>query len=107
MARQLSPEMNSSIALPLPRGAPPRLIVAVQPTRGLDPGATTRVHEALRAARDRGAGALLISLDLDELRALADRILVLYEGRAAGVADPSASDDRLGRMMLGEGSARA
>ncbi len=50
---------------------------------------------------------LLISLDLDELRALSDRILVLFEGRAAGEAGPEAGDDRLGRMMLGQEPARA
>ncbi|HYS07983.1 MAG TPA: ABC transporter ATP-binding protein [Myxococcales bacterium] len=88
-------------------GPPPRLIVAVHPTRGLDPFAARRVHQALRAARDRGAGVLLISLDLDELRALADRILVLFEGRSAGEAEPEAGDDRLGRMMLGQEPARA
>ena len=83
-------------------GPPPRLIVAVQPTRGLDLGAAQRVHGALRAARDRGAAVLLISFDLDELRALSDRILVLYDGKAAGEAPPDASNDLLGRLMLGE-----
>jgi general nucleoside transport system ATP-binding protein len=82
-------------------GAPPRLVVAVQPTRGLDLGASRRVHDALRDARAKGAAVLLISLDLDELRAVSDRILVLYDGRAAGEAAPDASDEELGRMMLG------
>jgi simple sugar transport system ATP-binding protein len=50
---------------------------------------------------------LLVSLDLDELRELSDRILVLFEGRSAGEAPPDASDERLGRMMLGQGQARA
>src|SRR5207248_3042470 len=67
-------------------GAPPRLVVAVQPTRGLDLGASRRVHDALRDARAKGAAVLVISLDLDELRALSDRILVLYDGRATGEA---------------------
>ncbi|HUJ25138.1 MAG TPA: ABC transporter ATP-binding protein [Myxococcales bacterium] len=88
-------------------GAPPRLVVAVQPTRGLDLGASRRVHDALRAARGAGAGVVLISLDLDELRAVSDRILVLFEGRAAGEAAPDASDEQLGRMMLGQGAAHA
>jgi len=88
-------------------GPPPRLVVAVHPTRGLDPGATRRVHDALRTARDRGAGVLLVSFDLDELRALADRILVLFDGHAAGQATPDAGDDLLGRMMLGQEPARA
>jgi simple sugar transport system ATP-binding protein len=88
-------------------GPPPRLIVAVYPTRGLDPGATRRLHDALRAERDRGAGVLLVSQDLDELRALADRILVLFEGRSMGTVAPGASDESLGRMMLGQVPARA
>jgi len=82
-------------------GAPPRLVVAVQPTRGLDLGAARRVHDALRDARAKGAAVLVISLDLDELRALSDRILVLYDGRATGEAPPTATDEQLGRLMLG------
>ena len=88
-------------------GRPPRLVVAVQPTRGLDLGAAHRVHEALRAARDAGAAVLVASLDLDELRLLADRILVIYDGRPAGEAAPDASDEELGRLLLGQGVARA
>ncbi len=83
-------------------GAPPRLVVAVQPTRGLDLGATRRVHDALRTASAAGAAVVLISLDLDELRAVSHRILVLYDGRAAGDGAPGASDEFLGRLMLGQ-----
>jgi simple sugar transport system ATP-binding protein len=64
-----------------------------------------RVHDALRDARAKGAAVLLVSLDLDELRVVADRVLVLYDGRAAGEAPPNASDDLLGRMMLGQAHA--
>ena len=88
-------------------GATPRLVVAVQPTRGLDLGATRKVHESLRAARDKGAAVLVISLDLDELRAVSDRILVVYDGRAMGSASPQAGDDVLGRLMLGQEPPRA
>jgi simple sugar transport system ATP-binding protein len=80
----------------------PKLVVAVQPTRGLDLVAAARVHEALREAARRGAGVFLISLDLDELRAVATRIAVLYDGRIAGFAAPDAPDDELGRLMLGQ-----
>jgi simple sugar transport system ATP-binding protein len=80
----------------------PRLVVAVQPTRGLDLLAAARVHEALREAARKGAGVLLVSLDLDELRAACDRIAVLYDGRVAGIAAPDASDEELGRLMLGQ-----
>ena len=82
-------------------GAPPRLVVAVQPTRGLDLGASHRVHRALQEAAQGGAAVLLISLDLDELRAVSDRILVLYDGSKSGEAAPGASDEELGRLMLG------
>jgi simple sugar transport system ATP-binding protein len=83
-------------------GGVPRLVVAAQPTRGLDLGAAHRVHASLRSAAGRGAAVLLISYDLDELRALSERILVLYEGEAAGEAPPGASDELFGRLMLGE-----
>jgi simple sugar transport system ATP-binding protein len=79
----------------------------VHPTRGLDPAARERVHASLRSARDGGAGVLLVSLDLDELRAICDRILVLFEGHSAGEAPPDAGDDVLGTMMLGQGAAHA
>ncbi len=84
-----------------------RLVIAVQPSRGLDFHATSRVHSALTAARDAGAAVLVVSLDLDELRALADRIAVLYEGRVAGLCAPDASDAVLGPLMLGNTSAAA
>ena len=88
-------------------GPPPALVVAVHPSRGLDEAARRHVHDALRSARAAGSAVLLVSLDLDELRALSDRILVLFEGRAAGEAPPDAGDEQLGRMMLGQESARA
>ncbi|MDQ3225988.1 MAG: ATP-binding cassette domain-containing protein, partial [Chloroflexota bacterium] len=80
----------------------PRLIVAVHPTRGVDVGATEAIHDALRAQRARGAATLLISEDLDELLALADRIAVLFAGRIMGTI-PTASADReqIGLMMAG------
>jgi ABC-type uncharacterized transport system ATPase subunit len=84
-------------------GTPPRLVVAAQPSRGLDLVATRRVHEALRSAASAGAAVVVISSDLDELRSLCDRIAVLFEGRMVGEADPSSSDEMLGRLMLGHG----
>jgi simple sugar transport system ATP-binding protein len=67
----------------------PRVIVAVQPTRGLDVGAIEHVHRLLLAQRTTGAAILIVSEDLDELMLLADRIEVLYEGRIAGEVEPS------------------
>jgi simple sugar transport system ATP-binding protein len=79
-----------------------RFVLAVQPTRGLDIGANDYVHRRLLDARDRGAAILLISTDLDEILALSDRILVLYEGEVMGVLlRAAASRDLLGLMMAG------
>jgi len=81
----------------------PKLVVAAQPSRGLDLAATRRLHDALRSAARAGAAVIVISSDLDELRAICHRIAVLFQGRIAGEADPSASDEVLGRLMLGHG----
>jgi simple sugar transport system ATP-binding protein len=82
--------------------AKPRLLVAVQPTRGLDIGAVAQVHARLREARDQGAGVLVVSLDLEEVLALSDRVYVLYEGRVTGTFNRPELDEReLGRRMTG------
>jgi general nucleoside transport system ATP-binding protein len=79
-----------------------RLIVAVHPSRGLDVAATERVHSALIAAVERGAGVLLISEDLDEVLKLSDRIDVLYEGSVQGAFDRAdAEREKLGLLMGG------
>ena len=76
----------------------PKLLVAVQPTRGLDIGAIEGVHQLLLDLRAKGTAILLISEELEELLALADRILVMYEGRISASFDaPSAADDRCDR----------
>ncbi|MGE5527665.1 MAG: ABC transporter ATP-binding protein [Patescibacteria group bacterium] len=80
----------------------PRLVVAAQPTRGLDIGAIEFVHRRLLAERDRGAAVLLVSLELEELFALADRIAVMFEGEIAGVFDREAVDEyQMGLLMAG------
>jgi len=80
----------------------PRLIVASQPTRGLDEGAVAEVHARLLQARQAGAGTVLISEDLDEILALADRIHVIARGRlSAPIAVEDAHPARLGMMMAG------
>ena len=84
----------------------PRALVAAQPTRGLDVGAYRYVHGRLEDLKVRDGGVLVISEDLDELRSLCDRILVIFRGRiTAEVAAGEATSDRLGRMMAGEVSA--
>lgn len=79
------------------------LLVAAQPTRGLDVGAVEAVYNHIRAARDRGVAVLLISSELDDLLAVADRIVVLYRGRIMGscVAGPE-QRERIGAMMAGQ-----
>jgi general nucleoside transport system ATP-binding protein len=80
----------------------PRVVIAASPTRGLDVGAIETVHAYLREAAGRGVGILLLSEDLDEIRALADRIVVIYEGRVTGEFDPErATVEEIGFAMAG------
>lgn len=80
----------------------PRLLVAVQPTRGLDVGAVATVHARLREHAATGAAVLLVSLDLDEVLALSDRVYVMAEGAVVGERARAAADPlELGRLMLG------
>ena len=89
----------------------PKLLVAHQPTRGLDVGAIEFVHRRLIAERDEGRAVLLVSLEYEEVRALADRILVIYEGEIVGEFPPDAErggaghrDDRRERAACGGGA---
>ena len=82
-----------------------RVLVANQPTRGLDVGSIEFVHQQIVAARDNGAAVLICSTELDEIYALADRIIVMYEGRIAGVRPPTVSIGELGLLMAGAGAA--
>ena len=80
----------------------PELLIAVQPTRGLDVGAIEHVHKQLVAARDAGKGVLLVSLELDEVMNVSDRILVMYEGEIVGEFDPKkVTVEELGLYMAG------
>ena len=80
----------------------PELLVAVQPTRGLDVGAIENVHKELVAQRDAGKAVLLVSLELDEVMDVPDRILVMYEGEIVGELDPKATtQEELGLYMAG------
>jgi ABC-type uncharacterized transport system ATPase subunit len=85
----------------------PHLLIAHQPTRGLDVGAIEFVHRRLVAERDAGRGILLVSLESDEVRSLADRILVIYEGAIVGEFPPEASEEELGVAMTGGGAGQA
>ena len=80
----------------------PQLLVAVQPTRGLDVGAIEYIHKQLVAQRDAGKAVLLVSLELDEVLDVPDRILVMYEGEIVGELDPrTTSENELGLYMAG------
>ena len=93
-------QQKAIIARELDREKP--LIVAVQPTRGLDVGAIEYIHGQLVAERDKGRAVLLVSLELDEVMNLSDRILVLYEGEIVGEFDPKKTDiQELGLYMAG------
>lgn len=93
-------QQKAIIARELDRDEP--LIVAVQPTRGLDVGAIEHIHKQLVAERDRGKAVLLVSLELDEVMGLSDRILVLYEGEIVGELNPKETDvQELGLYMSG------
>ena len=79
-----------------------KLLIAVNPTRGLDVGAIEFIHRQIVASRDRGAGVLLVSFELDEIMNLSDRILVMFEGRIVGELDPKKTTaNELGLYMAG------
>jgi general nucleoside transport system ATP-binding protein len=91
MARELSGE--------------PRVLLVAQPTRGIDIGAAQYIHARLVEQRDAGTAVLIISEDLDEVMSLSDRIVVMYEGRIIGTADPRTSTrEAIGLMMAGVGA---
>jgi ABC-type uncharacterized transport system ATPase subunit len=85
----------------------PRVLIAAQPTRGLDVGAIEFVHRRLVEERDEGRGVLLVSLELEEILSLSDRILVMYEGAVVGEFPPTATEEELGVAMTGGGRERA
>ena len=80
----------------------PQLLIAVQPTRGLDVGAIEYIHKQIVAQRDAGKAVLLVSLELDEVMTVSDRILVMYEGEIVGELDPKTTTvEELGLYMAG------
>lgn len=77
------------------------ILVASQPTRGLDVGSIEYVHRQIVEHRNRGGGSLIVSSELDEVLALGDRIAVMFEGKISGVVEPSASRESIGLLMAG------
>ena len=79
----------------------PSVLVAAQPTRGLDVGAIEFVHRRLVEERDEGRAILLVSFELDEVLSLSDRILVVYEGQIVAQYSPDVSEEEIGLAMVG------
>ena len=79
----------------------PELLLVGQPTRGVDIGAIEFIHKRIVAMRDAGKAILVVSVELDEIRALSDRILVMFAGRIVGERGPDASEGELGLLMAG------
>ena len=103
-ARTLSGGNQQKIIVAREMATEPRVLLAAQPTRGVDIGAIEFIHRRLVAERDGGAAILLVSAELDEVRSLSDRIAVMYEGRIVSVEPPDASEERLGLLMTGGGT---
>ena len=103
--RMLSGGNQQKVVLARVLSSNPRILIAAQPTRGLDIAATRYVLDQLTAARASGTGILLFSSDLDHVLSLADRVLVLFRGRVVAVLEArTATRDELGRYMAGVGS---
>jgi simple sugar transport system ATP-binding protein len=101
-ARSLSGGNQQKVVIARALQGDPRLLVAMQPTRGLDVEATRFVYEQFREARAKGLGILLFSLDLDEVFAISDRIAVMFDGRLMGIVNRAeATTERIGQMMVG------
>ncbi len=81
--------------------ADPQVLIAAQPTRGVDIGAIEFIHRQIIEQRDAGKAVLLVSAELDEIRSLSDRIAVMYEGRIVDIVTPEASEEELGMLMTG------
>src|SRR5207302_10954010 len=81
---------------------PPKLLLVSQPTRGVDIGAIEFIHRKIVELRDQGCAVLLVSAELEEVTALADRLMVIYEGKIVGeVEPPRVTTDQIGLMMTG------
>src|SRR5690606_26877602 len=82
----------------------PDVLIVGQPTRGVDIGAIEFIHNQISKMRDAGKAILLVSVELDEIRSLSDRIVVLFDGNIVGEADPATADEgEIGLLMAGVG----
>jgi general nucleoside transport system ATP-binding protein len=106
-ASSLSGGNQQKVVVARELSADPKVLIAAQPTRGLDVGAIEFVHRRLVEERDKGVAVLLISLELEEIRSLSDRALVIYEGEIVAELPPAASEEEFGVMMTGGGRREA
>jgi simple sugar transport system ATP-binding protein len=104
-ARNLSGGNQQKVIVAREMASRPRVLLASQPTRGVDIGAIEFIHRRLVHERDEGAAIILVSAELDEIRSLSDRIAVIYEGRIVSIEQPETPEERLGLLMTGGGSA--
>jgi len=104
-ARTLSGGNQQKIIVAREMGAHPRVLLAAQPTRGVDIGAIEFIHRRIVQERDEGTAILLVSAELDEVRSLSDRIAVMYEGHIVSFETPETPEERLGLLMTGGGEA--
>jgi len=104
LARNLSGGNQQKIVVAREFDQNPKVLIAAQPTRGVDVGSIEFIHQRLVQARDAGKAVLLISADLEEILSLSDRIAVMYEGKIVGILQPEeATEERLGLMITGGG----
>jgi simple sugar transport system ATP-binding protein len=103
LAASLSGGNQQKVVIAREFSADPRVLIAAQPTRGLDIGAIEFVHRRLVEERDAGKAVLLVSLELEEIRSLSDRVLVIYEGEIVAELPPEASEEDFGVAMTGGG----
>jgi simple sugar transport system ATP-binding protein len=101
-ASSLSGGNQQRVAIARELDGDPDLLIACQPTRGVDIRGIAFIHQCLLDYRDRGGAVLLVSEELDEILTLADRILVIYNGELRGELSRGGDVETIGRMMLGE-----
>jgi general nucleoside transport system ATP-binding protein len=106
-ARALSGGNQQKVIVAREMASQPRVLLASQPTRGVDIGAIEFIHRRIVAQRDEGAAVLLVSAELDEILSLSDRIAVMYEGRIVSIEPANTPEERLGLLMTGGAPQRA
>src|SRR4029077_21038184 len=104
-ARNLSGGNQQKIIVAREMASRPKVLLAAQPTRGVDIGAIEFIHRRLVAERDEGSAVLLVSAELDEIRSLSDRIAVIYEGKIVSIEPQDAAREGLRLLMTGGGAA--